>query len=332
GTKCPVELFQTALCYLDSCNHWTVDTWSSCNIENGHCGFGERTRKISCIQRPGLTVAEWKCTEQRPKETERCFLPCPGECHLSTWSSWSHCHVICDPDITEGIQSRSRSILQEGITKYSWCPSNLIETRKCRHTKECIHFIWKTGNWVADIRDVWCESSNGVKVTGGCLEEEQPAGLKVCSPPCNITGSYCQDVNFCTCHEGLESQHSDSGELVNCWNRTMGNNSVKADYLVIPVDGPSNIWMWAVIAAGVAFVVFVVAAVVTICRYMKKDDINQHRTTFRLEREEVFSVTDTETLTVNKVSKFKTRATRSIPKVTKCSFQRYHKPHHIENL
>lgn len=40
-----------------------------------------------------------------------CEVPCPKDCTLSPWTSWSHCSHTCSGKNTEGKQMRARSIL-----------------------------------------------------------------------------------------------------------------------------------------------------------------------------------------------------------------------------
>ena len=68
----------------------------------------------------------------------------------------------------EGRQTRSRVILSWPSQSGQPCPSELWQTRTCTDGP-CVTYNWKVSAWRGDHRDIWCESSDGVKVKGQSL-------------------------------------------------------------------------------------------------------------------------------------------------------------------
>ena len=51
---------------------------------------------------------------------------------------------------------------------------------------KCIGARWRSGTWKTNgTREVWCETSSGVKVTGACAAQNKPSETKLCSPACS---------------------------------------------------------------------------------------------------------------------------------------------------
>lgn len=64
------------------------------------CGHGIMTRNVTC-QRGGTIPVELHLCQSAAtfavdlKTQERCYAPCRGDCRVSEWSHWSHCHRNC---------------------------------------------------------------------------------------------------------------------------------------------------------------------------------------------------------------------------------------------
>lgn len=70
------------------------------------------------------------------------------------------------PGYTRGVQSRSRAILAHAQKNHDPCPEQLWDSRPCEATS-CFTFLWHTGAWTSNgTRDIWCERSDGLNVTG----------------------------------------------------------------------------------------------------------------------------------------------------------------------
>jgi hypothetical protein len=64
------------------------------------CGHGIMSRNVTCL-REGTTPVELHLCQAAAtytadlKTQERCYAPCRGDCRVSEWSHWSHCHRNC---------------------------------------------------------------------------------------------------------------------------------------------------------------------------------------------------------------------------------------------
>ncbi|XP_033098167.1 thrombospondin type-1 domain-containing protein 7B-like [Anneissia japonica] len=231
GEACPPERFQQKPCPADPCYNLVVDEWGTCKAEDGYCGQGTRRREVRCIQEHnGAVVDDNKCVnklyfknninitrdgfEQFQREQD-CTVPCPGECQLTEWSDWSPCFIMCIkgvPSGSEGVQSRSRA----SISVRENCPADEIGTRPCQGDT-CYAFTWHTGSWYEGERQVWCQRSDRVNVTGGCLKDSKPQEKRKCIPVCSVKESYCASNGKCQCKSGLRPFYSfTSGDILKC--------------------------------------------------------------------------------------------------------------------
>ncbi|CAG5115297.1 unnamed protein product, partial [Candidula unifasciata] len=175
GRKCPEKLDQSKPCFRKGCYSWFVSEWSHCIIQNGACGSGERERNVSCLNDEGRSVVPSLC-DIKPEilimQTSRpCHVPCPGECKLSEWSTWSQCFISCedfDQGFTVGVQARSRAILAYPSSNNPPCDGSLWEDRTCQ-AEFCSHFQWVTTDWnkLTYSREVFCSRNDGLR----CYQE-----------------------------------------------------------------------------------------------------------------------------------------------------------------
>ncbi|ELK12543.1 Thrombospondin type-1 domain-containing protein 7A [Pteropus alecto] len=148
GRPCPTLMEQSKPCPVKPCYRWQYGQWSPCQVQDAQCGEGTRTRNISCIVSDGSAddfskvVDEEFCTDVEPiidgnKKMvleETCTQPCPGDCYLKDWSSWSLCQLTCvnGEDLGfGGIQVRSRAVIIQELENQHLCPEQMLETKSC---------------------------------------------------------------------------------------------------------------------------------------------------------------------------------------------------------
>ncbi|KAM4608386.1 thrombospondin type-1 domain-containing protein 7B [Polymixia lowei] len=306
GRPCPTQLIQTRSCPIQPCYTWVLSDWSHCTVEGADCGEGLRRRKLSCLVHWGdwpespsaKPVKEELCGDKLWQQSQQelelpCFVPCPGDCHLTEWSSWSSCQLTCLEGRsfeTSGRQARSRAVVIQVMENQDNCPHQVFETQPCKGGK-CHSYQWRTGGWIDNERAVWCQRSDGVNVTGGCFPQNRPTTVRHCHPPCTKPFSRCTPSGVCGCEKGYTEVMTTHGFLDYC-TRTPGADNKKADvktnsgrlkpgpsrsrdffseWSLRPVgpDGRLKLWVYGVTAVGFILILFIIALSFLVCKPYK---------------------------------------------------------------
>ncbi|ELV13783.1 Thrombospondin type-1 domain-containing protein 7A [Tupaia chinensis] len=173
GRPCPSLMDQSKPCPVKPCYRWQYGQWSPCQVQEAQCGEGMRTRNISCVVSDGSAddfskvVDEEFCADIEPiidgnKKMileETCTQPCPGDCYLKDWSSWSLCQLTCvnSEDLGfGGIQVRSRAVIIQELENQHLCPEQTLETKSC-NDGQCYEYKWMASAWKGSSRTVWCQ-------------------------------------------------------------------------------------------------------------------------------------------------------------------------------
>ncbi|KAM4697904.1 thrombospondin type-1 domain-containing protein 7B [Rhinophrynus dorsalis] len=304
GRPCPTQLKQYKSCPIYPCYVWSYGEWSKCKVESGQCGEGFKDRNVTCMVHDGSSSNSKKPVEEqlcgvRPSDENLfklpCYVPCPGDCHLTEWSHWSSCELTCIDGRsfeTVGRQSRSRTFIIQSLENQENCPKQVIETRPCTGGK-CFSYMWKTSPWVDNKRTVWCQRSDGINVTGGCSIHTQPAADRHCDPPCRKPFSYCKQSGVCGCEQGYTEIMRSNGFLDYCL-KVPGAEGKKADVKTFagknkPVnskiteifkgwsiqpfdpDGRVRLWVYGVSAGSFFVIVFLILISYLICKKPKEE-------------------------------------------------------------
>jgi len=138
-----------------------LSTWTTWTLCSKTCDAGQtyRSRNLKAEAKNGRA-----CTEPI-MQTRACHdHPCnmkegfnsEGSCHLSGWSQWSGCSEKCG----QGVEKRTRKVLQEAMQGGLGCDGNLEEVRGCgSDTPDCAN---KDCTWMD-----WTEWSDCSATCGG---------------------------------------------------------------------------------------------------------------------------------------------------------------------
>ncbi|KYO26723.1 hypothetical protein Y1Q_0019191 [Alligator mississippiensis] len=320
GRPCPSQMEQFKPCPVKPCYRWQYGQWAECKVEDAQCGEGTRIRNISCVVYDGSTedigkvVDEEFCGEIEPivdgnKKMvleEACTVPCPGDCYLKEWSEWSLCQLTCvnGEDLGfGGIQVRSRAVIIQELENQHLCPEQALETRSCSDG-QCYEYKWMASPWKGSSRTVWCQRSDGLNVTGGCLVMRQPDADRSCNPTCSEPHSYCSETRTCSCEEGYTEVMSSDGTLEQCTlipvvvipTSEDKKGDVKTSRAVNPTqpssnqsgrgrtwflqpfgpDGRLKTWVYGVAAGAFVLLIFIVSMIYLACKKPKKPQRRQN--------------------------------------------------------
>lgn len=320
GRPCSSQLEQWKPCPVKPCFSWRYSVWSPCKSEGARCGEGLRFRNVSCFvsdgsgKDAGSMVDEELCgdleqTVDGDKQIilqESCTVPCPGECYLTDWTMWSPCQLSCigGDDLGFGsVQVRSRAVLAQEPENLLQCPEQEWEARPCTEG-QCYDYKWMTGAWRGSSRQVWCQRSDGLNVTGGCQSTTEPVSDRSCDPACDKPRSICTEAGICGCEEGYTEVMTSDGVLDQCTVipvleiPTAGDS--KADVKTIRAlnpteptanmpgragrtwflqpfgpDGKLKTWVYGVAAGAFVLLVFIVSMTYLACKKPKKPQRRQ---------------------------------------------------------
>lgn len=143
---------------------WEVSDWGSCvlvpffsnelKLRTTECvtaQHGIQRRKVHCVRTSNRTTVTSRICEffsQKPHVEQACLIPCPQDCVVSDFTSWSSCSKTCGV----GLEHRSRHVLATPMYGGATCP-NLTETRTCSSAVKCpagegeYQYSLKVGAW-----------------------------------------------------------------------------------------------------------------------------------------------------------------------------------------
>ncbi|XP_053570076.1 thrombospondin type-1 domain-containing protein 7A [Bombina bombina] len=321
GRPCPSQMEQSKPCPVKPCYRWQYGRWSVCEVEDAQCGEGIRFRNISCVvydgtkEDTGKIVDEEFCSDielivngdNKVILEEACTVPCPGDCYLNEWSDWSLCQLTCvnGEDLGfGGVKVRSRAVIIQEMENQHLCPDQAIETKPC-NDGQCYEYKWLSSPWKGSSRSIWCQRSDGLNVTGGCLETHQPEKDRSCNPPCTQQYSYCTETGSCGCEDGYTEVTSSDGTLDQCTlipvvvMPTIGDKKgdVKTSRAINPTqpsssqsgygvrtwvlqpfgqDGRLKTWVYGVAAGAFVLLIFIVSMIYLACKKPKKPPRRQN--------------------------------------------------------
>ncbi|XP_015252845.1 PREDICTED: thrombospondin type-1 domain-containing protein 7B, partial [Cyprinodon variegatus] len=138
-----------------------VGNWSACILPNSpvslqgwmkhqevkECGQGLRYRAVACIDQQGHLVNPTLCTDSG-HIVEICHIPCPLDCKLSEWSSWTACSSSCG----SGLKMRSKWLREKAFNGGRPCPkldlknqAQVYEAVPCQN--EYSQYEWQIEPW-----------------------------------------------------------------------------------------------------------------------------------------------------------------------------------------
>ncbi|KAF3833452.1 hypothetical protein F7725_024656 [Dissostichus mawsoni] len=135
GTGTCAHLVEAVPCEEPGCYDWLVLRLEDCTPDNEReCGAGTQIPQVQCVNSDGEFVERQLCRDAILPMPALCEVPCPKDCALSPWTSWTLC-VRC-PNI-----------------------SALQEVRGC-NDHPCTVYHWQTGAWGQCIEDASIPASN----------------------------------------------------------------------------------------------------------------------------------------------------------------------------
>ncbi|XP_028835225.1 thrombospondin, type I, domain containing 7Ab isoform X4 [Denticeps clupeoides] len=213
GRPCPkldhinqAQVYEVVPCVSDCSQYvWVAEPWSMWKVSSvdlkENCGEGVQTRKVRCmlntVDGPSDAVEDYLCDpEEMPLGTREYRLPCPEDCVLSVWSSWTRCRMPCD-----GRADRERTAYAIRLPSGGrQCPETK-QTEVCLLNKNCYHYSYNITDWST------CQLSSNA-VCG--------SGLKTRMLDCVRSDGKSVDLKYCE-ELGLEKRwHMNASCTVEC--------------------------------------------------------------------------------------------------------------------
>ncbi|KAM6967936.1 thrombospondin type-1 domain-containing protein 7A-like [Aplochiton taeniatus] len=157
GRPCPKldhinQVYEVVPCKSD-CNQyvWMAEPWSVWKVSNvnlkENCGEGVQTRKVRCmlntVDGPSDAVEDYLCDpEEMPLGARESRLPCPEDCVLSDWGSWTHCGLPCTRS-----KSRTRTAYALRLPSVGReCPDT-TDREPCSLNFNCFNYFYNITDW-----------------------------------------------------------------------------------------------------------------------------------------------------------------------------------------
>ncbi|XP_019472339.1 thrombospondin type-1 domain-containing protein 7A-like [Meleagris gallopavo] len=114
---------------------------------------------LNTVDGPSDTVEDYLCDpEEMPLGARKCTLPCPEDCVMSEWGSWSRCSLPCNGS---SVRERSSESLRQPMEGKS-CPA-ATETEVCTLNKNCYHYDYNVTDWSTCQLSEKAVCGNGIK-------------------------------------------------------------------------------------------------------------------------------------------------------------------------
>lgn len=189
GNTTETQACNTAQCPVNC----EVSAWTGFSTCSQPCGTGTQTRTRT-ITKP---AANGGTACPTLAETTTCnTMPCPTNCTVGSWSSWSPCSTPCG----DGTQTRSRSVIIPAANGGVACP-NLTESQPCNNGPcpvNCVTGAWSDwgtcsascgGGTQTRNLAVITPAANGGTPCPSILTETQPCNNTPCLPA-HLTGTF----------------------------------------------------------------------------------------------------------------------------------------------
>ena len=199
GKGCGVLVGKRACSTICPSYNWYNSFWSGCgsdgNLNTTYCGESFKKRVVFCVDWNAIAktgqiqpVADYLCDiATKPVAWQRCEIPCPRDCVVSSWNAWEACSILCG---SAGVKKRTRTVLEAAENGGAECPS-LIQMSPCE-VVPCTDWVahpWGLCHTTGDCgggmmsRVVYC-----VNLRGGWYTDDkctgQPLRRNNCTVPC----------------------------------------------------------------------------------------------------------------------------------------------------
>jgi len=147
---------------------WIPDAWSQCS---NSCGGGQQTRAVQCMMNGKHGSPDVNCGPNRPADNQSCYdiQGCSYTWQPGEWTDMSGCGQVVETRELTCLRGDGKTVPNDQ------CPAPAPDTsREVRDLRTC-SYEWKSDAWSAfssecktgavSTRTVWCERSNGEKVT-----------------------------------------------------------------------------------------------------------------------------------------------------------------------
>uniref|UniRef100_A0A3P9MW48 Thrombospondin type-1 domain-containing protein 7A n=1 Tax=Poecilia reticulata TaxID=8081 RepID=A0A3P9MW48_POERE len=157
GRPCPKldhinQVYEVVPCQSDCSQYvWVAEPWSVWKVSNvdlkENCGEGVQTRKVRCmlntVDGPSEAVEDYLCDpEEMPLGARESRLPCPEDCVLNDWGTWSRCSMPCTRNNSH--VRTAYALRYPGVGRQ--CPE-LSDREPCSLNLNCFNYFYNITDW-----------------------------------------------------------------------------------------------------------------------------------------------------------------------------------------
>ena len=226
-------------CRIDSCYEWTIVEMGGCKVDdtNAKCGVGKEERVTECHAWDGARMNTTYCSGQpRPRLLVECNIPCPYDCIVSSWTTWTECPgILCSVSMHHHprlpLKQRNRTVIAISGQGGQTCPAPdyLIEMGACPTNNDpCEWFSWSTEEWEEcqlapgiscgkglQTRKVHCQDNSGQRVPDWrCTKLETVVKRRNCQVVCPQDCQVSDWTEWSKCPDMCQKGSSEGGVLL----------------------------------------------------------------------------------------------------------------------
>ncbi|GAB1603748.1 thrombospondin type-1 domain-containing protein 7A-like, partial [Argonauta hians] len=156
-------------------------------LAQSNCGEGKAYKALLCLNSNNILKGSSQCSHADKVET--CFVPCPVDCLMSQWSSWSIHNASCG----YGFRERYRTVEQKPSYGGKPCPTldngDSTEIQTKLYKADCKVYVWRYDTWSSCVYRSSKICGKGIQTRRVICVEKDDLSRRI-----SLQDSYCDEI------------------------------------------------------------------------------------------------------------------------------------------